>query len=521
MKFHMFGGLTAGALVATMLCASPATAATDGNAPTYDTTINESASSSSSTAAASVTSVNGFSLKAAQRNELVAYVNANGMPDSQQAKAKSITLKKGMTLKTSYVNIYGQEVWHMKFYAKGYTFYLGADGWYHDPECNNKVVVKQSKKRPPKGHIFIKAKVKVVKRFKFSGAASASIHEMAVASSRARSVGFLLDHNGSLMYDKDGNPIINCESGASGSGSAEVSASGSASIKGRVFYTYQSAYSALLEGAANSLELDLKNKGYTKLTVKGEVRASAKGVAESNASAFAWCKNTQLPPPPTPEATYSCDTLNVTKGDNRSVTIAGFSTSQSGGATFKNAVIEWGDGSSETFTSPVGKSHTFGADGTYTIRATAVFDVNGQEKRVTSSGCQSAVTFNTPPPEHKNPTAEIFFGEHAVDLYGTMPVFGRVKAFDGAIATLGSPVVTPNDLGMISNWRTVSTERDGVTSCESGWICYQGTFRVTKDGTPGTYVYGTMVATATDNQDGEFTTQPKQFSVYYADHPDM
>lgn len=123
-------------------------------------------------------------------------------------------------------------------------------------------------------------------------------------------------------------------------------------------------------------------------------------------------------------------------------------------------------------------------------------------------------------PPHQNPTAEIFVGEHAVDLYGTMPVFGRVKAFDGATATLGSPKVTPSDLGMISNWRTVSTERDGVTPCATGYVCYQGTFRVTKDGTPGTYVYGTLEATATDTKGGSFTTDPLQFSVYYANHPE-
>lgn len=123
-------------------------------------------------------------------------------------------------------------------------------------------------------------------------------------------------------------------------------------------------------------------------------------------------------------------------------------------------------------------------------------------------------------PSHQGPTAEIFVGEHAVDVGGTMPVFGRVKAFDGATATLGSPVVSPSDLGGIYNWRTVSTERDGVTLCETGYTCYQGYFRVKKEGTPGTYVYGTLTATANDTKGGSFTTQPLQFSVYYADHPD-
>lgn len=398
------------AVISAGLVIAPASAATDGNAPTYDTTINESMSQSSSSANADVTSVNGFNLKAAQKNKVVAYVKAKGMPRSEQAKARSITLKHGMWLETSYVNIYGQEVWHKKFYAAGYEFFLGADGWYHDPECYNKVVVKQSKKRPSKGHIFIKGKIKVVKRFKFTGVASASLHELAIASSTSKSIGYVIDYTGALVYDKNGAPLINCESGASGSGRGEVSAMGYASIKGKFFATYKSAYEALVQGAANNLELDLTNKGYSMLHVKGEVRAQAKGSAESDASAFTWCRNSQLPPPPpptTPNPAYSCDMLSVTKGDNRTVTISTFSTSQSGGAMFKSAVIEWGDGSSDMFTTPVGKMHTYGKDGSFAIKATAVFDVNGQEMRVSSNNCQAAVTFTTPPPEQPTMTLSL------------------------------------------------------------------------------------------------------------------
>ena len=93
-----------------------------------------------------------------------------------------------------------------------------------------------------------------------------------------------------------------------------------------------------------------------------------------------------------------------------------------------------------------------------------------------------------------------------------MPVFGRAKAFDGATMVLGSPVVTPSSLGGIYNWRAVSTERDGVTPCETGWVCYQGYFRAAAEGN------GTLTGTASDNRGGTFTTQPLQFTVVFIIH---
>lgn len=148
------------------------------------------------------------------------------------------------------------------------------------------------------------------------------------------------------------------------------------------------------------------------------------------------------PPPPVDTPTYSCDTLSVTKGAGRSVTIGSFSTSQSGGATFKEAVIEWGDGSSNTYAAPVGKSHSYGADDTYTIKATAVFDVNGVEKRVTSSGCQSAVTFTPPEEEDNPPTMTCTVPEHI--FVGDDPMWADFDLTDpdGDPASFNEPVLT-------------------------------------------------------------------------------
>ena len=187
------------------------------------------------------------------------------------------------------------------------------------------------------------------------------------------------------------------------------------------------------------------------------------------------------PPPPTVTPTYSCDTLAVNKGAGRSVTIGNFSTSQSGGATFKEAVIEWGDGSSNTYAAPVGKSHTYGADGTYTITATAVFDVNGVEKRVSSSGCQSAVTF-IPAPE--KPLVWIVAPPAHIECGGHVEFFVKAKN-----ATKVTAMASPDWLGWVSGFRKVDTEQNGVTPCESGFTCWQGTVW-THAGQTGTLTVG-------------------------------
>jgi hypothetical protein len=97
---------------------------------------------------------------------------------------------------------------------------------------------------------------------------------------------------------------------------------------------------------------------------------------------------------------YICNDLQLTAGDNRTVKISAFSTTAQNGAVFKNAVVTWGDNSAAlTTANVVGQSHQYGADGTYTVAATAHFTVNGEDVTAGGPQCSKQITFkgNTPP----------------------------------------------------------------------------------------------------------------------------
>ena len=101
-------------------------------------------------------------------------------------------------------------------------------------------------------------------------------------------------------------------------------------------------------------------------------------------------------PPVTP--VYTCDKLNISSDASRLVTVTNFDTTASGGAVFKNVVIDWGDNSTAlTTANAIGQTHQYAADGTYTITATAHFTVNSQDVTATSPGCVQKVTFKAPP----------------------------------------------------------------------------------------------------------------------------
>jgi hypothetical protein len=98
--------------------------------------------------------------------------------------------------------------------------------------------------------------------------------------------------------------------------------------------------------------------------------------------------------------TYSCDLLHVVaNNETRKVTIDNFKTSQANGATFKNAVIDWGEKGVTPLTtaSVMGQTHTYASEGTYKITATAHFTVNGADKTATSESCTQTVTFSSKP----------------------------------------------------------------------------------------------------------------------------
>jgi uncharacterized repeat protein (TIGR01451 family) len=130
--------------------------------------------------------------------------------------------------------------------------------------------------------------------------------------------------------------------------------------------------------------------------------------------------------PKTP--TYTCDAFHVTTGDNRTVKVASFTTSQTNGAAFKDVVINWGDNTTPlTTNTAVGKTHQYAKDGTYNLSATAHFTVNGKDVTASGASCNQTVTFTTPgtPPPSTPPT-----------LVNTGP--GQVAGLFAAVAVAGA-----------------------------------------------------------------------------------
>ncbi|HEX4774296.1 MAG TPA: hypothetical protein VH234_02160 [Candidatus Saccharimonadales bacterium] len=111
-------------------------------------------------------------------------------------------------------------------------------------------------------------------------------------------------------------------------------------------------------------------------------------------------------PTPPPAPVYTCDELNLTAGDNRTVKLTVFNTTAKNGATFKDAVIDWGDSSSQlTTANVVGQTHQYTKDGTYTVAATAHFTVNGQDVTASGPSCEKVVTFSSTTPPTVTPPA--------------------------------------------------------------------------------------------------------------------
>lgn len=116
-----------------------------------------------------------------------------------------------------------------------------------------------------------------------------------------------------------------------------------------------------------------------------------------------------IPQPPVtpPQPVYTCNDLEITAETSRTVKISKFDTTATHGASFSTAAITWGDSGTLNTANPVGQSHQYSKDSTYTVTATAHFTINGQGD-VTAGGpqCQKQVTFSstTPPKVTPPPT---------------------------------------------------------------------------------------------------------------------
>ena len=164
----------------------------------------------------------------------------------------------------------------MKTYPAGYTFYLGSDGYYHDPKCYNKVVgLPKGPKKAPPAHVQLRGKYKIVDRFRFS----TSSESVVKGSVGARSLSW------ANLYNEAGQQT--CHSQASGTGSASYYAKGKAAFRGRVFISISAAVKAS-QTAAN-IDLQAQLGGKTKFDLVAQTMTSAKGAAYADATSEASC----------------------------------------------------------------------------------------------------------------------------------------------------------------------------------------------------------------------------------------
>jgi hypothetical protein len=222
--------------------------------------------------------------------------------------------------------------------------------------------------------------------------------------------------------------------------------------------------------ASGLLKVFLKSKGtMSSFNAKLKTALTLSAKSSSKVQVIITCTNTP-PPPPTPA--YSCDTLHLSvTNDTRTVTVDSFSTSQSGGATFSNADIDWGDGTQPTkaINSPVGTQHTYGGTGTgpFLAKATAHFNVNGTDQSATSSGCQQAVSFTTQKPPScsldtvEQPNDVLWGNTRTIKVTGTCPTGaqGTLKssANIGSVASADQSVTVSGDFTVYVHY-TAPTE---------------------------------------------------------------
>lgn len=108
--------------------------------------------------------------------------------------------------------------------------------------------------------------------------------------------------------------------------------------------------------------------------------------------------------PPKPE--YSCNLLTLTQDSSDihkyNATVA---YTAKNGASLTNVNWNWGDSKSDNTGTTTTASHTYAADGTFTVVSTLTFNVNGSSKTATSEGCSKSITISTPPvtPPQKPP----------------------------------------------------------------------------------------------------------------------
>lgn len=107
--------------------------------------------------------------------------------------------------------------------------------------------------------------------------------------------------------------------------------------------------------------------------------------------------------PEKPVAEYSCSMLTLTTGTERTVTT--HVTYQAKQAVLKTVTYNWGDSSQNLVTDKTTATYRYAQNGTYTVRATLLFSVNGKDVYAPENvNCTKAVTFTSPAQPGVTPT---------------------------------------------------------------------------------------------------------------------
>ena len=125
-------------------------------------------------------------------------------------------------------------------------------------------------------------------------------------------------------------------------------------------------------------------------TITNVAEARVSGEATTDTATITITKDCPNPTP-TPPA-YSCDALTLTTIGTRVVEVTTAFTATNG-ATLNNISYNFGDNTTPLITNKTTVDYTFAADGTYTVRATPSFTVNGKTVTADSASCAKVVTF--------------------------------------------------------------------------------------------------------------------------------
>lgn len=336
----MFGGLA---------FMAPVAANADEGTQSGSEITSESSSSASDSAAVTSLAHAGGTITA----KTVAYVKAKGTPKAQQTKCR--TIKKSASFWTSYINSYGKEVWHWKWYPKGKRF-CNVGGVMRDPVCHNKVKIGVPKAKKPRG-IIITGQIKVIAAFKFVAEAEAKVTATAKATAKAWCQ----------------NEWTYAEAYAS------ANAYSYAYARARAIGTTRAKAKAGATGAATQLSLSASFRG----TVEVDAKAKAKATATADAYAKVTCGEG---PDTTPAPDLlEIDTINdVLVNNTRTITIRGTVAPGHTATLFASAL----NGGSIT----AGKTQTVSGSFTAQVTYMAPSEVPGANNGVAAGHDQVKVT---------------------------------------------------------------------------------------------------------------------------------